>query len=113
MVEPSTESQSIPPLLTEAERSQWLAENRRWRLDPERNALHRSLRLADFAEALALMVRIGVHAERLNHHPEWTNVYDRLEIWLTTHDAGGVTRRDLILADIIEGMVEPMGGRKG
>ncbi|KAG5721160.1 hypothetical protein E4T56_gene6188, partial [Termitomyces sp. T112] len=57
--------------------------------DAARKAIHRRIRLHDFAQALALMVRIGVEAEKRDHHPEWTNVYNRLDIWLTTHDAGG------------------------
>jgi len=75
-----------------------------WRHDAERNALYRQLRFADFAEALAAMVRIGVAADKADHHPEWTNVYNRLDIWLTTHDTGGVSPRDHALARVIDAM---------
>jgi len=76
-----------------------------WTYDAARKAIHRRIRLHDFTQALALMVRIGVEAEKRDHHPEWTNVYNRLDIWLTTHDAGGVSRRDVDLAAAINGMI--------
>jgi 4a-hydroxytetrahydrobiopterin dehydratase len=75
-----------------------------WQYDPDRQAIRRHLRFANFGEALAAMVRIGVEAEKADHHPEWTNVYDRLDIWLTTHDAGGVSGKDEAMAALIDGM---------
>ncbi|MBB4087566.1 4a-hydroxytetrahydrobiopterin dehydratase [Sphingomonas carotinifaciens] len=75
-----------------------------WRHDAERKALHRRLSFATFADALAAMVRIGIEADKADHHPEWTNVYDRLDIWLTTHDVNGVTVRDIALARAIDAM---------
>lgn len=82
-----------------------LADLGRWRYDEERRSLYRELLLSDFAEALGLMVRIGIEAEKADHHPEWFNVYNRIEIWLTTHDAGGVSARDVALAAVIDRMV--------
>lgn len=79
--------------------------SRTWVYDPARRALHRRLIFADFAEALAMMVRIGMAAEKADHHPEWTNVYNRLDIWLTTHDTGDVSERDHALARVIDGIV--------
>jgi 4a-hydroxytetrahydrobiopterin dehydratase len=73
-----------------------------WRYDETRKALHRQLRFADFGQALAAMVRIGLEAEKADHHPEWANVYNVLDIWLTTHDAAGVSDRDLKLAQQID-----------
>jgi 4a-hydroxytetrahydrobiopterin dehydratase len=61
--------------------------------------------LDDFAQALALMVRIGVEADKRDHHPEWSNVYNRIDIWLTTHDAGGISTRDIALAGVIDAML--------
>ena len=61
-------------------------------------ALRREFVFADFPEAFAFMTRVALAAEKLDHHPEWTNVYDRVSMRLSTHDAGGVTVRDLTLA---------------
>lgn len=88
--------------LTPDERTEALAALPDWRHDAERLALYRELRLQDFSEAIGLMVRIAIEAEKADHHPEWTNVYNRLQIWLTTHDAGGVSSRDVALAHIID-----------
>ncbi len=90
-----------PPLLEE-EIAELAATLPAWRYDADRRALHRTCRFQDFLEALAAMVRIGVAAEKADHHPEWSNVYNVLEIWLTTHDAAGVTTRDVELARVID-----------
>ncbi len=66
------------------------------------NALHHEFRFADFAEAFSFMTAVAFAAERLGHHPDWTNVYNRVAIRLTTHDAGGVTDRDYELAREID-----------
>ena len=76
-----------------------------WSHDTGRKALFRTLRFADFRAALAAMVRIGLEAEAADHHPEWTNVYDRLDIWLTTHDAAGVSAKDVALAERIDAII--------
>jgi 4a-hydroxytetrahydrobiopterin dehydratase len=60
--------------------------------------LHRELVLADFVAAFGLMAQVAVWAEKLNHHPEWSNVYNRVTIDLSTHDAGGITDKDFELA---------------
>ena len=64
--------------------------------------LRRALAFAGFAEAFAFMTRVAFAAERLDHHPDWSNVWNRVEIALWTHDAGGITRRDVELARRIE-----------
>ena len=69
-----------------------------WRLDAERVALRRDFRFADFNQAFAFMTRVALYAEKNDHHPEWFNVYNRVEVTLTTHDAGGVTQRDIEMA---------------
>ncbi len=54
---------------------------------------------------MAFMVQVGFAAERMDHHPEWSNVYNRVDIWLTTHDAGGISTRDVALAGIIDALI--------
>lgn len=69
----------------------------------KRDALVKTFKFENFREALAFMVRVGFEAEALNHHPEWTNVYNRVEVRLSTHDAGGkVTAKDVELARRME-----------
>lgn len=72
-----------------------------------RNAITKSFRFADFNQAFAFMTRVALTAERMNHHPEWFNVYDRVTITLATHDAGGVTERDITLARFIDAAAAP------
>jgi 4a-hydroxytetrahydrobiopterin dehydratase len=69
------------------------------------NAIHTSFEFENFKEAFTLMTRIAFEAEAQNHHPEWSNVYNELEITLSTHDAGGVTEKDMKMAKTIEGIV--------
>jgi 4a-hydroxytetrahydrobiopterin dehydratase len=69
------------------------------------NALHTSFEFENFKEAFTLMTRIAFEAEAQEHHPDWKNVYNQLEISLSTHDAGGVTEKDFKLAKVIEGIV--------
>ncbi|MEP7221759.1 MAG: 4a-hydroxytetrahydrobiopterin dehydratase [Novosphingobium sp.] len=85
-------------LLTEAARDEALGQLSGWNYDPARSALRRNFVLDDFSEAFALMTRIALIAEKSDHHPEWSNVYNRLDIWLTTHDVGGVSARDVAMA---------------
>jgi 4a-hydroxytetrahydrobiopterin dehydratase len=73
-----------------------------WRYDADRRALYRQLLFPGFPQALSAMMEIGFAAEQADHHPEWANVFDRLEIWLTTHDANGVSQKDFDLANIID-----------
>lgn len=73
-----------------------------WRWDAERDGIARGFRFADFAEAFAFMTRVALLAERRDHHPEWSNVWNKVDIFLTTHDAGGLTQRDVDLAKAID-----------
>ena len=88
--------------LQNVDRDHWLSEHRAWIHDPSRDSIRRTLRFKDFNEAFGFMARVALHAERLGHHPEWFNVYDRVEITLTTHDVGGLSSLDLQLAAAIE-----------
>jgi 4a-hydroxytetrahydrobiopterin dehydratase len=81
-----------------------------WRArEGDRPAIERKLVFADFNAAFGFMTRVALLADKVDHHPEWFNVYNRVEIVLTTHDAGGVTRRDLDMARFIDETAAAMG----
>ncbi|MFN3558531.1 MAG: 4a-hydroxytetrahydrobiopterin dehydratase [Brevundimonas sp.] len=83
-----------------------------WRkADDARPAIARSLTFADFNTAFGFMTRVALLADKADHHPEWSNVYNRVEILLTTHDAGGVTARDLNMARFIDEAAAAMGAK--
>ncbi|MEQ1648242.1 MAG: 4a-hydroxytetrahydrobiopterin dehydratase [Hyphomicrobiaceae bacterium] len=69
-----------------------------WTRVSGRDAISRSYKFADFNAAFAFMTRVALRAEQINHHPEWFNVYNRVDVTLVTHDAGGVTALDMALA---------------
>lgn len=77
----------------------------------EADALTRSYRFRDFSEAFAFLTRVAMHAEAINHHPEFTSVWNRVDFRLTSHDAGGVTERDLALAHAIDRLAEASGAQ--
>lgn len=77
-----------------------------WIYDVGRKALFRQIVCDDFSAAFGIMTRIALAAETQDHHPEWFNVYNRIDIWLTTHDADGVSSRDVLLAQAI-GKIAP------
>ena len=72
-----------------------------WTLEDGGRALVRSFRFKDFSEAFGFLTRVALHAEKVDHHPEFTNVWNRVDFRLTSHDAGGVTDRDVALAHAI------------
>lgn len=81
-----------------------------WSLAPgDRPAIRRELRFADFNAAFGFMTRVAIHADKVDHHPEWSNVYNRVEVLLTTHDADGVTERDRDLAGFIDRVAAETG----
>jgi 4a-hydroxytetrahydrobiopterin dehydratase len=69
-----------------------------WRYDDRRGAITREYNFTDFTQAFAFMTQIALKAEKINHHPEWFNVYNRVDIALTTHDVGGLSQRDIDMA---------------
>jgi 4a-hydroxytetrahydrobiopterin dehydratase len=73
----------------------------------ENNSLYRKFEFRNFSEAFAFMTRVAIEAEKMNHHPLWTNVYNRVEIWLSTHDAGDVvTDKDRKLSSKIDALMD-------
>jgi 4a-hydroxytetrahydrobiopterin dehydratase len=83
-----------------------------WRVDEgEREAIARSLTFADFNAAFGFMTRVALLADKVDHHPEWSNVYNRVQVLLTTHDAGGVTQRDIDMAGFIDEAAAALGGK--
>ena len=91
--------------LSEAERAEALDGLPDWDHDEGREAITRSIVFTDFAEAFGFMAQVALIAERMNHHPEWTNVWNRVEVLLTTHDAGGLSSRDIELAEAIDAIL--------
>jgi 4a-hydroxytetrahydrobiopterin dehydratase len=75
-----------------------------WSFEDGGKALVRSFKFDDFSEAFAFLARVALHAEKVDHHPEFTNVWNRVDFRLTSHDAGGVTERDRILAQAINAL---------
>ncbi|MDM7456276.1 MAG: 4a-hydroxytetrahydrobiopterin dehydratase [Tepidimonas sp.] len=86
-----------------------LAQLPAWTFDAERHAIRRALRFADFNAAFGFMTRAALEAERRNHHPEWFNVYNRVDILFFTHDAGGLTERDIAFAHWVDATAPAMG----
>lgn len=91
-----------PVRLTEAEITAALALLPGWTRTTGPDAIAKQFRFADFNAAFGFIARVALAAERLDHHPEWSNVYNRVAITLTTHDAGGLTTLDFTLATLIE-----------
>jgi 4a-hydroxytetrahydrobiopterin dehydratase len=90
------------PKLTDAERDAALARLPEWSLRADGLAISRRFTFADFSEAFAFMTRVALLAEQADHHPEWANVWNRVDITLTTHDAGGLSSRDVKMAAAID-----------
>ena len=76
-----------------------------WSMAEGRDAITRTFRFADFSEAWGFMSRVALLAEKHDHHPEWSNVWNRVEITLSTHDAGGLSARDVALAKAIDALL--------
>lgn len=92
--------------LSEAEREDALDGLPDWDHDEARDAITRSFTFDNFSEAFAFMTRVALLAEAADHHPEWSNVYNRVDILLTTHDAGGLSGRDIEMAEAIDALVD-------
>ncbi len=91
--------------LDEDERADALDRLDEWDFDDARDAITRRFVFTDFSEAFAFMTRVALLAEVHDHHPEWSNVWNRVDILLTTHDAGGLSARDVRMAEAIDALV--------
>ena len=91
--------------LTDSEREDLLRAHPDWSLAREGAAIERTFKFADFNEAFGFMTRVALLSDKADHHPEWFNVYNRVEITLTTHDADGLSRRDADMATAIDALV--------
>ena len=84
-----------------------------WQLAKGREAISRKFQFVDFDAAFAFMTRVALLAAKMDHHPEWFNVYNKVDVTLTTHDAGGVTQKDIELATAMDGYATLMSGHNG
>lgn len=91
--------------LTDGLREESLAALPDWRWDAERDAIARQFVFKDFNQAFGFMTRVALLAEKADHHPEWSNVWNKVEILLTTHDAGGLSTRDIQMAHAIDALL--------
>ena len=91
-------------LLEGPRRADALAGLSHWQLQKDRDALERNFTFKDFSAAFGFMTRIALKAEAMNHHPEWSNIYNRVDIVLTSHDLDGLSERDVALASFIDGI---------
>jgi 4a-hydroxytetrahydrobiopterin dehydratase len=89
-----------------AARKQALAELKEWREVAGRDAITRKFTFKDFNQAFGFMTRVALVAEKMDHHPEWSNVYKTVDVVLSTHDAGGITQKDLALAKAMDGFAK-------
>ncbi|MDR6852281.1 4a-hydroxytetrahydrobiopterin dehydratase [Sphingomonas sp. BE123] len=92
--------------LSQAERDDALEGLPEWEHDDARDAITRSFTFDDFSQAFAFMTQVALLAEKADHHPEWSNVWNRVDILLTTHDAGGLSGRDIDMARAIDALVD-------
>lgn len=91
--------------LDDAQRAALLARFPDWTHEPTRDGITRQFKFDDFAQAFGFMASVAIIAEKMDHHPEWSNVYNRVDILLTTHDAEGLSGRDVALAEAIEALL--------
>ncbi len=91
--------------LSDAERADALEDLDDWDYDEARDAITRRFTFRNFSEAFAFMTRVALLAEKADHHPEWSNVWNRVDVLLTTHDAGGLSGRDIEMAQAIDALL--------
>jgi 4a-hydroxytetrahydrobiopterin dehydratase len=77
----------------------------KWTLAADHKSIHQSFKFKDFVEAFSFMTHVALLAEKADHHPDWSNSYNKVEITLSSHDAGGLTKKDITLAQAISGFI--------
>lgn len=94
--------------LTEAQRAEQLKPlfDNGWTMVKDRDAIYKEYLFADFNEAFGFMTRVALKADVMNHHPEWFNVYNKVQVTLATHDCGGLSERDVKLAQFLDTLVK-------
>ncbi|CAH0479319.1 unnamed protein product [Peronospora belbahrii] len=109
LVQRSLSTHAIPTLLTDTERIESLEKiTNAWKVIPDRDAIRRSFEFRDFNEAWGFMNRTALLAEKMGHHPEWFNVYNRVDVTLSTHDCGGLSKNDIEMAVAMNTYAEAM-----
>jgi len=98
--------EDVVEALSEAERADALDGLPDWDYDEGRDAIAREFMFDDFNQAFGFMTQVALLAEKADHHPEWSNVYNRVTILLTTHEAGGLSARDIEMAEAIEELID-------
>jgi len=98
--------------LTSEERSTQIGQLNGWQAARGRDAIQRQYQFADFNEAFGFMTRVAIKAQEMDHHPEWFNVYNRVDVLLATHDADGVTGLDVELAGFMDEVARTMGAQQ-
>jgi len=100
--------------LSDSEREVHMSALADWTHDAARDAIHRQYLFKDFNQAFGFMTRVALHAEQVNHHPEWFNVWNRVDVTLTTHDVSGLSMRDILMAQWMDtvycSMMDKVGG---
>ncbi|VDN94643.1 unnamed protein product [Brugia pahangi] len=100
----ASHSQKVVMILNEQQRKQLLQPliNKGWKMVEGRDAIRKNLQFKNFSEAFGFMTQVAMCAEKMNHHPEWFNVYNKIEVTLSSHDVNGLSKRDVELASYIE-----------
>jgi len=99
----------VPEKLTATQRADALKTLKGWALVDGRDAITKSFKFKNFNEAWGFMARAALQAEKMNHHPEWFNVYNKVDVILSTHDAGGLSEKDIKLATAMDQMASAAG----
>lgn len=99
----------MPAKFSDSQRKKALKDLKGWKVWEDRDAIWKTYKFKNFVEAFGFMSSSALIAERMDHHPEWSNVYNKVEVTLTTHDAGGLTQNDIDLAKAMDRLAKKAG----